>query len=357
MERRADPPQPALRVGLVGYGLAGAVFHGPLIAATPGLEVASIVTADPERRARARRAFPAATVVASPEALWDAADEHDVAVVATPTSTHEALATAAADAGLAVVVDKPLAPTAPAARRMVEHAAAAGTVLTVFFNRRLDAEFLTLRRLVGEGALGTVHRLESRFERWRPVAPAGTWRHDLPPEDGGGVLLDLGVHLVDQARVLLGPVRRVYAEVAARRGGADDDVVVALEHEGGATSLLWASAVTAAPGPRLRVLGSAGAFVVESLDDQEDQLRAGHRPGDDGFGVVGPERWGVLRRGDEGHPVPSERGAWSAFYPALVGALRRGDPLPVDPADAVAAAEVLDAARDSARLGSVVSLA
>jgi len=343
-------------VGLVGYGLAGSLFHGPLVAATPGLELATVVSADPGRQAAVRRDFPGAAVVASAEELWDRAGEHDLAVVATPTGTHVAVAGAAIDAGLAVVVDKPLAPEAGGARELVARAAAADAVLTVFHNRRLDAEFLTLRRLVADGALGSVTRFESRFERWRPEAPAGTWRHDLAPEAGGGVLLDLGVHLVDQARVLLGPVTRVYAEIAARRGGADDDVVLALTHAGGAASLLWASAVTAAPGPRYRVLGSAGAFVVEHLDDQEDQLRAGRRPGDPDFGVVSPERFGTLRRGDEARPVPSERGAWAAFYPALVGALRHGDPVPVDPADAVAVAEVLDAARTSARTGSVVTL-
>jgi predicted dehydrogenase len=170
------------------------------------------------------------------------------------------------------------------------------------------------------------------------------------------VLLDLGVHLVDQAITLLGPVSHVYAEVASRRGGSDDDAFVALEHRSGAHSHLWCSAVAAAPGPRLRVLGSAGGYVAEYLDGQEDALRAGHRPDEPGFGVEPRERWGRLVHGDRGDPVPSERGRWSAFYQGVQSALADGSPPPVDPADAVAALEVLEAARRSSAESRVVTL-
>ncbi len=346
----------ALRVGLIGYGLAGRVFHAPLLAATPGLELTTIVTADPDRQGRARLDHPDARVVRSPDDVWARADEHDLVVVASTTGTHAALATAAVDAGLAVVVEKPLAPRAAPARALVAHADGAGVMLTVFHNRRWDAEFLTVRRLVAEEALGDVHRFESRFERWRPERVPGAWREELSTDEGGGVLLDLGVHLVDQALTLLGPVSQVYAEVAARRGGSDDDAFMALYHVSGARSHLWCSAVAAAPGPRLRVLGSAGAYVVEHLDGQEDALRAGHRPDEPGFGVEPPQRWGRLVRGDEQQPVPSERGGWSAFYAGVVGARRDGAPPPVDPSDAVRALEVLEAARRSAVAGAVVTL-
>jgi len=345
-----------LRVALVGYGLAGSVFHGPLVAATPGLELTTIVTADPARRERAGRAFPRARVVPSPDDVWARADEHDLVVVATTTGTHAALAARAVDAGLAVVVEKPLAPSPAPARALVDRAAAARVMLTVFHNRRWDAEYLTLRRLVAEGALGDVQRYESRFERWRPQRSPGAWREELSADDGGGVLLDLGVHLVDQARALLGPVTHVYGEVVARRGGADDDVFVALQHAAGARSHLWASAVAAAPGPRLRVLGGAAAYVVEHLDGQEDALRAGRRPDEAGFGETPPERWGRLVRGDEEEPVASERGRWSEFYEGVVRAVRHGTAPPVDPEDALATLEVLEAARRSAEEAGVVSL-
>jgi len=314
------------------------------------------VTGDRARAERARRDFPGARVVPDVAEVWAGARSHDLAVVATSTDTHVPLAAAAVEAGLAVVVEKPLAPSADPARRLVAQAQAAGTMLTVFHNRRWDAEHLTLHRLVDEGVLGDVTRYESRFERWRPDAEPGAWRHRLSPDEGGGVLLDLGVHLIDQARTLLGPVARVYGEVAARRGGADDDVFLALDHQAGGHSHLWASALSPAPGPRLRVLGRSAAFVVEHLDGQEDELRVGRRPGEPGFGAVPPSRWGRLLHGDEGVPVPSEPGRWAAFYEAVVAALRDGAPPPVDPRDAVAGLEVVDAARRSAAQGIVVAL-
>ena len=340
-----------LRAALIGYGLAGATFHAPLIASTNGLSVATVVTTDPERREQALREHPGARVVPTVEDLWERADEHDFVVVAAPNDVHAPLARRALDAGLPVVVDKPLAPTAGEARALADHAEARGVLLTVFHNRRWDSDLLTLRRLLSEGALGDVWRFESRFERWRPEARAGAWRETSAPALGGGVLLDLGTHLVDQALALFGPASNVYAEVDHRRGLAgDDDAVVALRHRSGAYSHLWMSATAAAPGPRMRVLGSRAGFVVEAVDGQEDALRAGLRPGGARpWGVEPESRWGRLVRGDRDEPVRSEPGAWPSFYARLVKALHEGGPPPVDPRDAVATLEVLDKARLAAR--------
>jgi scyllo-inositol 2-dehydrogenase (NADP+) len=267
------------------------------------------------------------------------------------------LARRALDAGLPVVVDKPLAPTAAEARSLVEHAEKLGVLLTVFMNRRWDSDQLTLRRLLEEGKLGDVLRYESRFERWRPALSASkVWREVSSPEAGGGVLLDLGSHLVDQAIALFGPVDRVYAELESRRGGADDDVFLALEHGSGARSHLWASLLAAAPGPRLRVLGDRAALVVTDVDGQEDALRAGARPGgEEGWGAEPSERWGRLFTEEVSEAVDSERGDWPRFYIELERALREGSQPPVDPWQAVTGLEVLDAARRSAATATVVA--
>ena len=335
------------RTALIGFGLAGSVFHAPLIAATPGLELSTIVTANPARAEPARREYPGARVEADAEAIWERAEDHELVVVAAPNKAHVELTARGIDAGLAVVVDKPLALTSEAARQLIERAERQGTALTVFHNRRWDSDQLTLRRLIAEGSLGEVHRYESRFERWRPQRRDDAWRETTPPEEGGGVLLDLGTHLVDQALTLFGPVLTVHGEVAHRRGGpADDDAFVALEHESGVRSHLWASSVAAAPGPRLRVLGSRGAYLVEGLDGQEDALASGQRPGDTaGWGAEPEEKWGRLVEGEVSQPVPSENGAWPHFYEQLALALRGEGPLPVDPRDAVAVLEILERAR------------
>jgi predicted dehydrogenase len=339
-----------LRGAIIGYGLAGSVFHAPLISSTAGLAVATVVTGNPERRKRALREHAGVRVVASADELWEHADELDFVVVAAPNDAHAPLARRAIDAGLAVVVDKPLANSAGEAAALVEHARAAGGVLTVFQNRRWDSDRRTLHKLISEGALGDVGRHESRFERWRPEARPGAWRETAAVEEGGGVLLDLGSHLVDEALQLYGPATHVNAEIDRRRGAAgDDDAFVALRHGSGTYSHLWMSAVAAAPGPRLRVLGSRAAYVVAEVDGQEDALRAGRRPGGPAPWGVEPEaRWGRLVRGDRSEPVPSELGDWPAFYREWERALREGGPPPVDPADAVAVLEVIDAARGSA---------
>lgn len=345
-----------LRVAIIGYGLAGRLFHGPLIAATEGLAVATVVTSDPERQAAAARDHPQAALVASPAEVWDPAD-HDLVVIAAPNAAHAALAHDAIEHGVAVVVDKPLAVSAADAEAVVAHAERAGVLLTVFQNRRWDSDQLTLVRLLAEGRVGEVLRYESRFERWRPDAEPGAWRASAP-ESGGGQLLDLGSHLVDQALVLFGPVTHVYAEVAALRGvPADDDDFLALRHAGGVISHLHASAITAAPGPRLRVLGSKAAFLVQDLDSQEDELRAGRRPDTvPDWGSEPTSRWGRLVTGDESEPVPSERGDWPRFYSLLAAALRDGGPPPVDPRDAVRTLRIIEAARRSAATRTIVAL-
>ena len=347
-----------LRAAIVGYGLAGRFFHAPLIAATEGLMVASVVTSSPERVAQVSREHPDAQILTRPAELWQRAEEHDLVVVAAPNDAHAALAKEAIDRGLAVVVDKPLAVTSGEAEALVDRSERASTLLTVFQNRRWDSDQLTLARLLAEDRLGTVFRYESRFERWRPSAGAGSWRDSTSPELGGGQLLDLGTHLVDQSLVLFGPVTHVYAEVDARRGApGDDDAFVALHHAHDVISHLRASAITAAPGPRLRVLGSKAAFVVQELDGQEDALRSGARPDEvSDWGAEPESRWGRLVSGAESAPVPSERGDWPRFYALLVRALRDGDPPPVDPHDAVATLRIIEAARHSAARREVVTL-
>ena len=342
----------------MGYGLAGSVFHAPLISATPGMTLATVVTSNAERAERARLAHPEARVVDRVDAIWDAARDHDLVVVATANRAHVPVATAALDAGLDVVVDKPMAPTSDAARQLVALARARGHMLTVFNNRRWDGDMLTVQRLLHEGAVGEVTRMESRFERWQPRPRPDSWRLQGDPAEAGGVLFDLGSHLVDQAMVLFGGPERVYAEVQRRRAmvEADDDVFIALEHPGGIRVHLWASAVAAQQGPRFRLLGMRGAYVKNGLDGQEDALRAGARPDGPGWGLEPPERWGRLV-GDGGErQVETEPGAYPRFYQAVAEALRTGAPPPVDPLDGIAVIEVLEAARQSARASSVIEL-
>jgi predicted dehydrogenase len=346
------------RVALIGYGLAGEAFHAPLIAAQPGLDLAAVVTRDPDRRAAVAARHPGAELLHGADAIWASAGDYDLVVVASPNATHVPLARAAIDVGLDVVVDKPLAASAREAEHLAAHAEQCGRLLIPFHNRRWDGDFLTLRRLVERGALGDVARFESRFERWRPQVAAERWRESAAPQDAGGLLYDLGVHLIDQVLVLFGPAAHVYAELDRRRPGAhvDDDAFVAITHESGVRSHLWASMIAGHVGPRLRVLGTAAAYVKHGLDVQESQLREGRTPSDPGFGTEDPSDYGTLYAGDEAQTIETQRGRYQDFYAGVAGALR-GAPPPVEPQDAVAALRVIDAARASAAEGRVVSLA
>ncbi|HZG41638.1 MAG TPA: Gfo/Idh/MocA family oxidoreductase [Longimicrobium sp.] len=345
-----------IRVGLIGYGLAGSAFHAPLIATTRGMRLAFVATSNAERAAQARAENPGVEVVDSAGRLWERAGAMDLVVVASPNRTHVPLARAALRAGLAVVIDKPMAATAAQGREVAEEARERGVLLSVYQNRRWDGDFLTLRRLMAEGALGEVFRFESRFERWRPT-PRGGWREDPDPVEAGGTLFDLGPHLVDQALVLFGPVTHVYAEVSVRRPGVrvDDDAFVALTHASGVRSHLHLGATSAEHGTRMRVLGTRAAYVKRGMDVQEAALKAGERPGAR-WGEEPEADWGRVGAADEWAPVRTERGDYGAFYAGMAAAIRDGAPPPVDPMDSVAGLEIIAAARRSSAEGAVIRL-
>jgi predicted dehydrogenase len=339
------------RVALIGYGLAGSAFHAPFIETNPELSLAAIVTRDEGRREQARTRYPDARLFDSADELWNRADDFDLVVVGAPLLTHVPLARAAVEAGLPVVVEKPFAVTAGDALQLVETARERDVLLTVFQNRRWDGDFMTVKKLVEGGELGEITRFESSFERWRPSVNPGA-------AEQGGVLLDLGSHLVDQAMQLFGPASRVFGEVDTRRPGSpeNDDVFVALTHESGVRSHLWMSAAATQSAPRFRVLGMRAGYVKYGLDPQEDTLVAGHLPDEPDWGREPVEAWGVVGARDDVQPVPTEPGAYQEFYRGVVTSLRDGAPPPVDPQDAVSGLEVLEAARVSAEEGRVIAL-
>ncbi|NCT90062.1 Gfo/Idh/MocA family oxidoreductase [Cellulomonas sp. APG4] len=335
-------PGLTLRVGVVGYGDAGCGIHARLLR-DAGHVVTDVVTRDPGRGEAARGDWPGVRVHPDLERLLAGAEGLDAVVIASPTGRHVEHALATVAAGVPLVVDKPLGLDARGAARVVEAAAAGRVPLTVFQNRRWDAEQLTLRALLDDGALGSVHRFERRWERWRP-RPKDRWKENAVG-DGGGLLLDLGAHLVDSAVQLFGPVTTVAAELRALTTPTEDDVFLALTHATGTVSHLWAGGLVGAPGPRTRVLGDAGAYLVTSFEGEPTPFAA-LDPGE------GHE--GFLVHGDRAVPVPRAPGGHADFYRALRPWLHDGAPAPVDPADAVRTAHVLDAARLAAVDGSRV---
>jgi scyllo-inositol 2-dehydrogenase (NADP+) len=325
-----------IRTGIIGFGTSGRVFHAPFISSMPEYSLDMIVTANPGRIEEATRLHPGAQVAAEASELFAAAAALDLVVIGSPSGTHVQLAHAALDAGLNVVVDKPFSVTANEGEELVDKAESLGLALTVFQNRRWDGDFLTLQSLIHAGALGQPRRFESRFEWWKPEA-AKSWKAESTVAEGGGILYDLGAHLIDQALVLFGPVDDVYAEVSTHRegGAADDDTFVSLHHASGVRSHLWMNGLAAQVGPRFHVLGSASAYTKWGLDGQEPALKHGGSPTDPGFGSEDESTWGVLGIDGALEPVPTVSGRYGAFYAGLADAILRGAPLPVDPRDSV----------------------
>jgi scyllo-inositol 2-dehydrogenase (NADP+) len=335
-------------VALVGFGPAGAGLHAPLIGRTDGLELAAVVTADPDRRDQVQRDWPDAAVLGSADQIWGRAEEYGLVVVAAPNRAHAAAAGEAMRAGLPVVVDKPLASSLGEAERLVALSRETGVPLAVFHNRRWDGDFLAVRELLEAGRLGRVTRLEARWERWRADV-AERWRESDDPADAGGLLWDLGSHLIDQALALFGLPEGVYAEMDRRRPGArvDDDTFVSLRYPAGPTVALFMSMVVRDPGPRFRVIGSEGQFESRGLDPQELRLRGDQAPEVDARLLTD--------EGEEQLEVPA--GDYGRFYARVRDALSSGGPMPVTGEEGLATVRVIEAARTAAREGRAVSLA
>ena len=337
-----------VRIGLVGYGKGGRFFHAPLIAAAAGGELAGVVTRSAQRRDELERDFPGTPAYDDLGQLASAGV--DAVAISTPADTHMPLVREAVSLGLPVVCDKPFALQSAAARQALEEAERAGVLLTVYQNRRFDADLLTVRAVIDSGELGQVTRFESRIEQYTP--PGGV------PSSGGGILLDLGAHVVDQALLLFGPVTSVYAELDDA-GGRPGRFFIAARHAAGVVSHLVGDVILhGVPGPRFRVFGTIASYDVDAFDGQADELMAGGSPAasGDAWGVVPSQRWGRLHAGHTTGPWPSERGDWTVFYTSFANAVRGRGALPVDPRDAVAGLEVLEAAQRSAATGQVVAL-
>jgi scyllo-inositol 2-dehydrogenase (NADP+) len=340
------PNTARIRTGIIGFGLSGRVFHAPFVSTNPAYSLELIATGNPERQADARQRHPGAEIVSTPAELLARAGDLDLVILATPAHVHLEQGLAALGAGAALVVDKPFAASVDEAERLIAAAERAGRPLGVFQNRRWDSDFLTLKKLLAEGKLGTVHRFESTFERWSPSL-RDRWQDTTTTAQGAGIVFDLGSHLVDQALQLFGPAIVEHVELSIVRDGgtSDDEAFISLLHGSGVRSHLTLSRMAAQSGPRFRALGSAAAYVVHGLDSQEPSLKAGALPTDDGYGVESESAWGVL--GIDGSadapltPVRTECGDYPAFYAGLADSIRDGAPLPVDPKDALETLRIL----------------
>jgi predicted dehydrogenase len=344
METRMTSP---LKIGLMGYGYAGRTFHAPVIAHCGHAEVAAIATSQPDQ---AHADHPQAEIVANLEALV-ALEAVECIAVATPNDTHFELAARALEAGKHVVVDKPVTLKAEDARTLARLAKQHGVLFAPFHNRRWDGDFMTARELIASGQLGRITHFESHFDRFRP-AVRPRWREQAAR--GGGLLFDLGPHLIDQALALFGTPDSVNATLKIHRdnGTAPDYMHVQLGYADKEV-VLHASALAALEPPRFAIHGTQGSYVKRGLDTQEDQLKAGLRPGDVNFGAGNAPGVVRVQQGETEveHSQPTCDGNYADFYGTLATSIRSGTPFPVTPQDAIDVMTMIELANQSAELG------
>jgi scyllo-inositol 2-dehydrogenase (NADP+) len=334
------------RAVVIGYGYAGRGFHSYLIGLDSGLTLHGVSSRNPETRQRITEERGCRAYESFEQVIGD--PEVDLVVLATPHDTHAGLAIRAMDAGKHVVTDKPMCTSLEECDRMMAASERNGRLLTVFQNRRWDGDFLTLRDLLGRGAIGRLRWLEMA---WQVFGPPRGWRGQA--EHGGGRLFDLGTHMLDQVLLLIPhAVHSVYCRMHCDfpEHDIDSHAMVVLSFDGGATAVVDAGGMHAIPKPRIHAFGSEGAFRKYGRDPQEAAMRAG----DIDSAVEPEEDYGLLKTKEEEHPVPTMPGRWRSFYENVADALAgRAKPAVTLPSVRRTIA-VLDAAFDSVRTGDVV---
>jgi scyllo-inositol 2-dehydrogenase (NADP+) len=340
-----------VRVGLIGFGLAGQAFHAPVIRGVPGMELACIL----ERHGgKAKEKYPEVRVART---LDEMLSDHAIklCVVATPNDSHFSYTKACLEAGRDVVVDKPFTPTLGEAEQLVRLAADRGRLVTVYQDRRWDGDFQTVKRLLQSEAVGAVAEYEARFDRFR-LESKNVWR-ERADHPAAGVLWDLGPHLIDQALVLFGEPETVWAAAFCQRRDSkiDDSFDVHMEYSH-LRATLRARSIAYAPGPHLLIHGTEGSFVKYGMDPQEEILRSENCPDGPAWGAdwgeEPEERWGTLSRvGGETGKVKTERGDYRGFYANVRDAMEKGSPLDVTPEQALRTMRGILLAHKSSREG------
>jgi scyllo-inositol 2-dehydrogenase (NADP+) len=334
-------------VGLVGFGLAGRAFHAQVIRATPGLRLAAIVQRSGNEAAEQ---YPDVRVVRSVAELL-AISEIRLVVIATPNETHAPIARECLEAGRDVVVDKPFATTLAEAQGLVELANKLGRLITVYQNRRYDGDFQAVRHIVTDGALGRIVRFETNYDRYRPELKVGAWRERRVP--GAGILFDLSPHLIDHALVLFGLPEAVSADVRVERAAAvvEDAFDVMLHYAGGMRAVLRSTMLAAVARPRFLLHGTRGAFLKQTFDPQEINLRNGITFGSAGWKAEPESDWGVLTTVENGvatrRRVPSAASDYRDYYANVRDAMLGKAELAVTPEHALNVMRVLEMARES----------
>lgn len=334
-----------IKVGLIGYGFGGSTFHAPFLNFLDAFQLSTIASSQTEK---ILKMFPDVTVTTVVEDIWED-DSIDLVVISSPNTTHFPYAKAALEAGKHVVADKPFVTRASDAEELMALAQKKGKILSVYQNRRWDCDFLTIRKLLDDGALGEIYSYEARYERFRPQLK-GSWKEE--EGEGSGILYDLGAHLIDQAIQLFGMPQAVYGDLGRQRKGAQaTDYFHLLLGYGNLKVVLHSECMSAHPAPHFQIHGERGSFVKHGMDPQEQALIGGKGPGSEGWGVDFESQHGTLTTLHSEVLVPetypSLVGSYESFYEGMAKAILEGTEPPVTAAEATQVIRVIEAARQS----------
>jgi scyllo-inositol 2-dehydrogenase (NADP+) len=340
-----------VKIGLLGFGMAGRVFHAPIINCVAGLQLSKIRAGRPDSVTLAKATYPSAEVVPDDQSILED-DGIDLVIVATTNDTHYDLAKAALQAGKHVVVEKPFTVTSGQASELIELARQQNKVLTVYQNRRWDSDFRTVKKLLDNEMLGRVVEYEAHFDRFRPQLTPDTWKEE--PLPGTGLLYDLGSHLIDQVLYLFGPPQEVAGDLRIQRteGKIIDHFDVTLYYQDGLKATLKSGMLVKQPRPRFHVLGDKGSFVKYGLDVQEAALKQGHSPANSpDWGIEPKEIWGKLDTEVNGQHfigmVQSEPGDYRGYYENVQKAILGLEELVVKPEQALQTIRIIELAMQS----------
>jgi predicted dehydrogenase len=331
-----------IRAGLLGFGLGGKVFHAPLLSSVDGIELAAIL----ERTTnKAQERYPHITTYRSLDAML-ADSSLGLIVVSTPSGTHFDLAKQILSAGKNLVVDKPMCASSAEIAQLMELAKSKGVLLAPFHNRHWDGDYLTLQKLLQEGSLGRLVSFESTLDRWRPAARTDRlWKES--PAEAGGVLLDLGTHLADQALMLFGKPASVGAELRCERTGQTvNDAFTLRLHYPELEVTLGATCLSALERPRFYLRGTKGNYWKYGVDQQEAELVKITRIASPTWGQEASSHWGTLAVDVDGgmvtRPVKPIPGDYRKYYEGIRDALLGKAPAPTSPIDSWRVARIME---------------
>lgn len=339
-----------IKVGLIGFGVGGQIFHAPVLTTVKGLELVKIRASKPEQVSVAQTKYPQAEIVSTSEEIFN--DENiSLVVITTPNTSHHSLATQALKAGKHVVVDKPFTITAAEADDLVALAAGCNQILSVYHSRRFDSDFYTVQKIIKNGLLGDIVEFESRYDRFRNFLKPGAWREEDAP--GTGILYDLGSHLIDQVQALFGLPEAVSADLRIqRKGGKAIDNFEVILHYPGIKASVKAGMLVREPLPRFILSGTNGSFVKYGMDVQEEALKGGFTSvTKDNWGVEPNDIWGTINTDVNGQhfvgKIESEKGDYAAYYLNVYNAISGSEDLIVTPLQARNNVRIIELAMQS----------